>query len=95
MEKEKFSYPTNSKIGCRKSADAENRKVSYLSNGAERLGSRKKPESVLTTFEISAFSPGFSRSAICRFTRSINTTSFFDSWSLSACLHIFWKSCGA
>jgi hypothetical protein len=77
----------------------KNRYSSYRSNGAERLGSRKKPESLLMAFtapfDISSIRPGFSRSAICRFTRSISTTSFFDSWSLSACLHIFWKSCGA
>src|SRR5208283_7206 len=70
----------------------------YLSSGAERLGSRNTPDSVVTPtggFNASTFAPGFWRSAICLFTRSISTRSFFDSWSLSACLHILWKSCGA
>jgi len=55
----------------------------YLSNGTERLGSRNKPESVPIAFagpfDLSTVKSGFSRSAICLFTRSISTTSFFDS----------------
>ena len=62
----------------------------YLSKGAERLGSRKMLDSLLIAecFGPSRLRPGFSRSAICRFTRSISTINFFDSWSRSACLHI-------
>jgi hypothetical protein len=70
--------------------------TSYLSNGAWRLGSRNSPEFVLDT-ETGRFGDsisGWSRSAICRFTRSISTTNFLVSRSRSACLHIFWKSCG-
>jgi hypothetical protein len=68
----------------------------YLSNGTVRLGSLA--ESVIAAtgrFADSASSPTSCRAAICFFTLSINTTNFFASWSLSACLHIFWKSCGA
>jgi hypothetical protein len=52
----------------------------YLSNGAERLGIRDRLDSTPIAFA-GAFDhwPGFSRSAICLFTRSISTTSFFDS----------------
>jgi len=65
--------------------------ANYLSIGAARLGSRKPDYALVAPiggFGMSLLGPGLSRSAICRFTRSINTTSFFDSWSRSACLHI-------
>ncbi len=71
----------------------------YRSNGAERLGSRFAGDSARMTFTGPlpklAVDPSLFRSAICRFTRSISTISFLDSKSLSACLHIFWKSWGA
>jgi hypothetical protein len=51
------SFPrAHSKIGWEK-----NRYGSYLSNGAERLGSRNKPEALL---DGSPTRPGLSRSAI-------------------------------
>jgi len=56
--------------------------VGYLSNNAERLGSRNRPDSMLIA-ATGGFGPStfrdFSRSAICRFTRSISVISFFDS----------------
>jgi hypothetical protein len=72
---------------------SDRRRFRYLSNKAERLGGREALESLLMAvtggFGTSTLSAEFSRSAICRFTRFIRTTNFFDSWSLSACLHIF------
>ena len=56
--------------------------VRYLSNGTERLGSlipQSESIAVIDLCDLSPSWPRFSRSAICRFTLSINTTNFFDS----------------
>jgi hypothetical protein len=55
-------------------------KFSYRSKGTERLGSRIKLESAVATgLADETLNPRLACSAICRLTRSIKTTSFFDS----------------
>jgi hypothetical protein len=71
----------------------------HLSNGTVRLGGVTLLDSVVIPltgrFAVSARREESCSAAICFFTLSMSTTNFFASWSLSACLHIFWKSCGA
>jgi hypothetical protein len=68
-----------------RSAVCEPEKVTisaYLSRGTDLLGKRNRPWSALTPLAALSrcdVSAGFSRSAICLFTRSIKAANFFDS----------------